>query len=97
MAFHFAERVNRFVLRFVVSARADLAQQAHGEKLDAAHEQSYGQQKQRPMLGHQILVIRKLVNGQENAQRAAEPGSGESQQAKKLKPTCRIIEKESPN
>src|SRR5260370_2977501 len=38
MALHFAQRVDRLVLRFVVGARNDLAEQSHGDKLHPAHQ-----------------------------------------------------------
>src|SRR5713101_4862106 len=43
MALHFAQRVDRLVLRFIVGARDDFAEQSHGEKLHAADEQRHRQ------------------------------------------------------
>src|SRR5258708_10964504 len=50
MALHFAQRVDRLVLRFIVSARNDFAEQSHGEELHAADEPRQHQHHPRPAL-----------------------------------------------
>ncbi len=38
VALHFPQRIDRLILRFIISAGADLSQQPHRNKLDSAQE-----------------------------------------------------------
>src|SRR6202030_1452303 len=94
IALHFAQGVNRLVLRFVISARTDFPKQAHGDELDSADKQRNREQQQRPVLRHDVLVIENLVAHQKHPEQKSASRARKPQHAEKLQRPGRIIQQE---
>src|SRR5215469_3531931 len=56
VALHFAQRVDRFVQRFVIRPRGDFAEQPNRNQLNAAQKRHSRQQQQRPVFCNDVRV-----------------------------------------
>src|SRR6202034_3398439 len=89
-----AHGVDGLVLRFVVGAGEQLADQTDGEKLNTTDQQGYAEKQQRPVGQHQAFVEENLADEGPDLDCATGAQSGETEQTEKLERPRRIIEQE---
>src|SRR5579859_5184170 len=93
MRFDFAESVDWFVLRFVVGARHDFAEEAHRNELNATNEKRNRKQHQRAVLGHDGHVVVKLLEKNVGANEQTGACPSDAEQAEELQRPRGIVQK----
>src|SRR5882724_8320906 len=84
VSFYFAQRVDRLVLRFVVSAGHNFAEQPHRDELYAADQQRNRKQHQRAMLLHHGNMVEKFLEHYIAAEQCSRTCARQPQQAEEL-------------
>ena len=93
LPFNLQHRVNRFILGLIISAREHFTHQSQGKELNPANDEDHGSEKHRPVLQHYGLMKKQLLSQQEQPHEKTRPSSKESDSAKKLQRSGRIVEK----
>src|SRR5580704_7655291 len=91
VAFEFAEGVDGLVLGFVVGTGDDLAQEAHGDELDAGDDQGDAGDHQGAVLAHDGDAVGELFVQKVEGVEQAEENAGYADEAEELKRACRVV------
>src|ERR1700756_5988176 len=84
VSFYFAQRVDWLVLRFVIGAGHNFAEQSHRNELYAADQQRNRKQHERAMLLHDGNVIDQLLEQYIAAKQRTRTCARQTQQAEEL-------------